>query len=70
MSSPRSMRQPAGSSMTPTSAERRISARPGMTKISAISVADRDANSGASREKATSPRSVASCSRFSVGYSV
>ena len=41
-----------------------------MTKISATSVADSDANSGASREKATSPRSIASCSRFSVGSSV
>src|SRR6202034_269216 len=32
--------------------------------------ADSDAKRGASREKATSPRSTASCSRFSVGSSV
>ena len=64
------MRQPAGSSMRPTSAERRASARAGMTKISATRVADSEANSGASREKATSPRSTASWSRFSVGSSV
>ena len=69
-SSPRSIRQPAGSSMTPTRAERRVSARPGMTNISATRIAPRDANSGASREKATSPRSIASWSRFSVGSSV
>ena len=69
-SSPRRMRQPAGSSMRPTSAEKRPSARAGMTKMRATRVADSEANSGASREKATSPRSTASWSRFSVGSSV
>ena len=69
-SSPRSMRQPAGSSMRPTSAVRRASACLGMTNTSTTRVADSEANSGASREKATSPRSTASWSRFSVGSSV
>src|ERR1700748_2918502 len=41
-----------------------------MTNMSTRRVADSEANSGASRENATSPRSTASWSRFSVGSSV
>src|SRR5579871_5198552 len=69
-SAPRSSRQPAGSSITPTRPERRACARPGMTKTSATSIAESEANIGASREKAICPRSMASWSRFSVGSSV
>src|ERR1700734_2681284 len=49
-SSPRSIRQPAGSSMRPMSAVRRASARVGMTNMSITRAADNEAKSGASRE--------------------